>query len=85
MTTFEQPSKHHFLRLRWVVMWTNDEEMELKFRRWQMTPRFMGGSEDLSALTGQEWDQIAAYFQAESLNVRGKTLNIPKFWLPFCS
>lgn len=49
--TFDKPSKHHFWRLRWVAIWTDDEVMELKFGRWQLMPRFLGGSEDFPALT----------------------------------
>lgn len=68
-----------------MVMWTADQEMELKFSRWQLEPRSARGSEELPTLTTQEWDQIVVHFQAETLAVRCKNLNIPKSWLPSCS
>ncbi|KNA23882.1 hypothetical protein SOVF_021210, partial [Spinacia oleracea] len=72
-------------RVAAVVRGENDQEMELKCSRWQLEPHFAGGSDELPALTKQEWDQIVVHFQVESLAVQGKNLNIPKSWLPSCS
>ncbi|KNA14683.1 hypothetical protein SOVF_104990 [Spinacia oleracea] len=71
--------------MRWVVMWTADEEAELKFSRWQLNPHFAGGNEELPTLTAQEWDQITVHFQAEAVTAQAKNLNIPLSWLPSSS
>ncbi|XP_056691732.1 uncharacterized protein [Spinacia oleracea] len=79
-------SKWHMWRKRWVVFYTDDQEMYDRMSRWNRKANYMDRDEPLPPLTAEEWDQIMVLFKANTHHLTvDKTFHVPAEWLPHIS
>ncbi|XP_056684999.1 uncharacterized protein [Spinacia oleracea] len=79
-------SKWHMWRKRWVVFYTDDQEMYERMSRWNCDANFMDRDEPLPPLTAEEWDQIMVLFRANTYHLTvDKSFHVPAEWLPHIS
>ncbi|XP_056694812.1 uncharacterized protein [Spinacia oleracea] len=79
-------SKWHMWRKRWVVFYTDDQEMYERMSRWNCNANFMDRDEPLPPLTAEEWDQIMVLFRANTYHLTvDKSFHVPAEWLPHIS